>query len=300
LLARQAVLQGLGRVELGLFPLFLAWPALLMDLTVGAALANSGQLDASQAVVLNLISLGASLGLATALLRKHSPPDLHRARADRDAFKWLRAGAPLAAVAAVYLGGAQIGPILLGSLAEAREVAFFQGPARVTELLALVLMAFNFQLQPEAARLYSLGEFARIQTSAVRTARAALAFTVPVGALMIIFSDPILGVLGSAFVSADRVLALLVIAQLILATAAGVSVVLTMTGHATECAVGMAVGLLVNAVVSALLIPHLGAEGAAIGRVLDLLVWNVILAGIARRRLGVSVSAFSNIDGYRG
>jgi O-antigen/teichoic acid export membrane protein len=292
LLIRQSLLQGLGRVELGLLPLFVAWPGILMVLTVVVALASPGRLDASLAVALNLTSLVAALGVASLLLRNHLAAAPRSAPPSRQVRGWLRAAAPLAAVAAVYLGGAHIGAILLGSLSGAEEVGLFQAPARLTELLALVLMAFNLQLQPIAARLHSLGNLAQLQAVAVRNARASFAFALPVGAAMIVFREPLLSLLGPGFASAGDVLVILVAGQLVLAGAASASVVLTMTGHAAASAVGIGAGLAANVVACAILIPPLGAEGAALARLLDLLVWNVVLTEVARRKLGIRVTVF--------
>ena len=64
-----------------------------------------------------------------------------------------------------------------------------------------------------------------------------------------------------------------------------------MTGHERDVLVSVAFATLLGLGLTAALIPSLGVEGAAIGRVASLATWNVALTVLTYRRLGIHATA---------
>jgi O-antigen/teichoic acid export membrane protein len=68
--------------------------------------------------------------------------------------------------------------------------------------------------------------------------------------------------------------------------------VMLMTGHERMAVRGVAAGLVANLALAVALVPPLGVTGGAIAFAASLALWNVILVVMARRLVGVNVTAF--------
>ena len=68
-----------------------------------------------------------------------------------------------------------------------------------------------------------------------------------------------------------------------------------MTGHERAAVGGIALGLFANLVLGIILVPPLGITGGAIGFASSLVLWNFGLVVLARRRVGVNVTAFRSL-----
>jgi hypothetical protein len=80
------------------------------------------------------------------------------------------------------------------------------------------------------------------------------------------------------------------------AAAGSAGKVLVMTGYEIAAVWAVGVGALVNLVLAILLVPPFGVTGGAIAFALSLVLWNVALVVIARRRLGINVTAFRSLS----
>ena len=72
-----------------------------------------------------------------------------------------------------------------------------------------------------------------------------------------------------------------------------VGILLIMTGHERDVLVSVACATLLGLGLTAALIPPLGVEGAAIGRVASLVTWNVALTILTYRRIGIRATALA-------
>jgi O-antigen/teichoic acid export membrane protein len=71
-----------------------------------------------------------------------------------------------------------------------------------------------------------------------------------------------------------------------------VGLLLNMTGHEKATLVGVAIGILIHVILSSLFIPAWGAMGAALAASGCLLILNLVLVILVRRRLGLDSTAF--------
>jgi O-antigen/teichoic acid export membrane protein len=70
-----------------------------------------------------------------------------------------------------------------------------------------------------------------------------------------------------------------------------VGILLIMTGHERDVLASVAIATLIGLGLTAALIPPMGVEGAAVGRVASLATWNVALTVLTFRRLRVHATA---------
>jgi O-antigen/teichoic acid export membrane protein len=288
---RQAALQGLHRIELSQVPTLLIWPGLTLALVLGAT-ASGVALRSSGALALNAAAAAVALAIAAIALRRVLPRGYWEAAPADELRPWLRSALPLAAVGTISVAGPQVGPIVLGSIGSAESVGIYQAAAKLAEILALVLAAINTPLAPTVSRLHALGEKQRLQEVTSRAARASLLFSLPLAIAFIATNHWLLQIFGGEFTSGGTVVNILVVGQLVNAAMGPVGIVLIMTGNGRAAVRGFLLGLILDLALTSALVPIIGAEGAAIGRMADLLVWNITLGLATYRILGVNATAF--------
>ena len=73
----------------------------------------------------------------------------------------------------------------------------------------------------------------------------------------------------------------------------GLGILLAMTGRTGLAVLGQSAGIAANLAVGLLLIPQQGAAGAATAAVAALVVWNLVLVVVVRRKLGFDPTLLS-------
>lgn len=283
---RQAALQGLHHVVLAQAPEFVMRPALLLGLLTLALLA-AVPLAAPGALALNLLAAMLAFAQGWWLLRRRLPPELAATAPHYQAREWLRSALPLAALAGLQALGARLDLLLLGLLRPPGEVGIYAVALRCAELLGFCLSAVNAVMAPTIARLYAEKRLPRLQQVVTKTSRLLCAICLPLGILLVLLSEPLLGLFGPEFRQGRVVLALLVAGQVVNTVLGSVGLLLTMTGHERDAVKGMALSVLLNVLLCPLLILILGLQGAALANTLSLILWNLIYAVWVRRRLGI-------------
>ena len=265
-------------------------PALLLAAVVVALLASGG-INSGQAVLLT----GFTAIIATAGLAFHAWRIFGEQQPVRATFEhrgeWLSASWPLFLMAIVQELLNQIDLILLGLLSNATEAAYFAASMRLSSLVSFGLMAIGTVSGPLIASAYHRNEMGRLARIATTCARYSTIFALIVAASLAVFGKPALGLFGPGFESAYPVLLVLLAGGLINSFTGSVIYLLTMTGR-EKSAVGILAGALVLAgALNLLLIPGLGAAGAAIASTAGLACWNIAMVIHLRRKIGIDATA---------
>ncbi len=204
---------------------------------------------------------------------------------------WTRAAWPLLAVAALHAVMANADVLMLGALDSTAAAGGYHLAARVAQLAGLLLLAVNGVLGPVFARRLAAGETAAAARLASGSARAltlvALAALVLAGAAGVESAARVHPALGSA----QPALLVLLVAQVANAACGPVALLLNMAGQERTATLGVGLGALANVALNAVLIPAHGAVGAALATGTSLVLWNLVLLGQVRRRLGLDPSA---------
>jgi O-antigen/teichoic acid export membrane protein len=112
-----------------------------------------------------------------------------------------------------------------------------------------------------------------------------------VGAFVLLGGPILRLVFGADFGAADVALAVVSVGQLANVATGSVGVLLVMTGHQREAALGTAAGAVLNVGLAIALIPALGAIGAAVAAAASTIVSNVLLVVVVRRKLQLDATA---------
>ena len=185
---------------------------------------------------------------------------------------------------------------MLAALRESESADVYQAAARGAELVAFSLMIVNLTIQPIISRLHASGDLARLQRVVTNGARAALALSLPIALVLVVFAKSILvDIFGPDFARGANCLGILCIAQIASGFVGSVDQILNMTGHERDTAIGMFIGAGTNIMLNAALIPMWDIEGAAIATGLSLVLWKLFLAIRVNRRLGISCTALGRL-----
>jgi len=291
-LLRQGAMQAIGRVFAGQLPEFLIRPILILAGIGALELVGGGALTSTTALGANVMGGAVALFVGAMLLRHALPTAVRSARPAYATHKWMRASLPMMLIGGVWMANNYVSTLVVGTLDGTQAAGVFSVSQRGAELIVVLLIAANMPLAPAIARMYAHGDRKGLEHATERVAQATLLASVPVAAVLAIFPTLYLDLFGSDFQTGATALTILALGQLANAAAGPSGIVLIMTGHERIAVRGVAVGLLANLVLGIVLVPPLGVTGGAIAFASSLVLWNTVLVVVARRRIGVNVTAF--------
>ncbi|MGW8268779.1 MAG: flippase, partial [Longimicrobiales bacterium] len=126
-----------------------------------------------------------------------------------------------------------------------------------------------------------------IQALVTRVARWTFWPSLALAAILVLGAGPVLDLFGEGFARARWALAILVLGQVVNAAMGPVGHLMNLTGHGRESAVVYGTAAGVNVGLNLLLIPAMGMEGAAVATATSVILWNLWLFALVRRRVGV-------------
>ncbi|HRQ65526.1 MAG TPA: flippase [Xanthomonadaceae bacterium] len=183
--------------------------------------------------------------------------------------------------------------LMLGALSGTEAAGIYAVSVRAAEAVLIVGMAANMAAAPRFARFHSEGNLAAVERLLRAMAWRVLLLTVPLAGVLVLFAEQILGFLyGSAYAEGATVLRILGLAQLFVVAGGSLGTVLNMTGHERAHMRAVSLAVAVNVVMNALLIPHFGAEGAAVATCCSVIVCRLVMQYQVRRRLGFRSPVF--------
>jgi O-antigen/teichoic acid export membrane protein len=207
---------------------------------------------------------------------------------------WTIAAVSLVVISGMDVINEQIDILLLGMHHGASSVGIYVVAKRGAALVAFAAVAVSIGIAPAFSSLFAMGDRKRLQAVVTHYSRWVLLISTVIAVTVILFRRPFLGLFGAGFVSGESTVTILVIGQWISAAMGAVAGLLVMTGHSKEVAIGIGAGTIANVLLCMVLIPRMGAVGAAIAVAARTLMWNLILTWFVRQRLDLSAAAWGN------
>ncbi|MBA2643087.1 MAG: oligosaccharide flippase family protein [Actinobacteria bacterium] len=292
-MVRQSSMQGLGRVVLARAPETLVAPLIFLVLVLAVGLAAEDELTAGRALGLQLLGALVAFAVGVALLARTVPPEARRVSPVSDHVAWRRSAVVLFLLGVLLAAQGQIGTILLGAMSDPVDTGIFAVALRISLLVGFVSIAANYALMPVAARLFSSGDIARLAATVTRSARVLFLCSASIAVVLLILSDFAMRLFGDDFGSGKDALRILIAGEIARASLGLGGLSLVMTGHEADLARGVFAGLVVYVTLAVGLIPQYGVEGAAAAAATGTVSSSLVLALLARRRLGFSGTVFS-------
>jgi O-antigen/teichoic acid export membrane protein len=286
---RQAAMRSMHRNALALLPEFVVAPLFVM-LCAGAIELASHGMNAVMAMLATVGAFGAALLLGNAWLRSLLPQELRGGAADFRDKAWPGSALALLLSSGMHMIIGNADAVMIGLLSGTEDVGIYGMASRCAALVAFPLTVANAFFAPIIAEMLGTGKKRELQSFLRRGMRMVVLASVSAALALWIGGAEILGLFGAGFESGAGYLSLLVIGQLINALSGPVAYVVAFSGREALVARVMSATTLFSILLSALLIPRLGALGAAIATMTGLATWNICLYVISCRCVGIATS----------
>lgn len=282
---RSATLQGLHKIALGQLPEDIVRPVVYAILLVTSYLFFKTGVNPQLIMGFNVFAYVSAFIAGLYILFRHLPPEVKSASPTYDSKKWLKAAMILSFLGAIHTVNREIRTLMLGHLGSIEDVGVYTVALRGADLILLPINVINAVIASKFASLYANKDMVGLQSLLTRSTQAILAITVPCATILILFSDLILGIFGESFLAGKTTLAIICIGSVLSSAMGSVGLLLTMTGHEALAAKAIIYSLITNILLNLILIPQLGAEGAAWSSALSLVALTACYAWWVYREL---------------
>lgn len=287
---KQSIMRGLHQIILGQLSETIIQPILFIFLIISTYLFSSSSLNLKLIMAYWLISFVSVFFISTLLLNQSLPNSVKNYIPEYNVSNWWRSVLPFIFVTSMFVINNRTDAIMLGIMQGNESVGLYNVANRGAMLISFILVAVNQSLAPSIAKLYAEGNLSKLQSIITKSSRTIIFGSLPIALILIIFGKWFLLIFGSEFTAAYLTLVILSFGQLINATMGSVGLLLDMTGHERDTAVGVGTTAILNIILNALFIPIWGVNGAAIATAISTIAWNIILFFYVKKRLGITPS----------
>ena len=284
---RNAALRGLGKIISGQLPDLLLRPALLLVLTL--VLWGAGEpILGSRGVQLYLLAAGASFLIGILIWYKQIPQGIFRVQSVRISHFWRRSMYSFGVLEIMGVLNLYIATVMQGFFCVPdAQIGVFRIAQQIAQLASFGLV-INLVLGPRFATLYEKGDKPGLQRLAMFSARMASLFFLGSGLFFVLFGRVFIQKLfGQKFVGAYTLLLIMLVGQMVNSLVGSVGWILNMANYEKQVALVMTSSVVVNVGLNGVLLPRVGIVGSAVAVSVSTIVWNILLWGLVRKKLGI-------------
>lgn len=282
---RCSAVRAFGGVVWAIAPDRLVREGMVISFVAVATLGLGLRLDAAQVVTAMLVSSGVSLTLTSLAMQRLRPRAADNVVPAYDAAAWRQVALPLLIIGATETLMNRSGVLLLGWFGHIKEAGIYSLAFNIAFVVALPRTALNTLFAPAVSSLFARKDRATLETLVASAASWALVAAAGIALVLAIVAAPLLKLLGPGFEDGVTALRILLLGQMLAASAGSQLYVMTMTGYERYAAAMLVACAIGNAIASAVLIRFFGLTGAAIATSLSLVIWNVAMALFLWRRM---------------
>lgn len=289
---RGATLRGLRKVVQGQFPEDIIRPGALILFIIVAQIFTMDT-SAVFAMQLHVAACFVAFVVGAVLLVMALPVEVRRSKPEYEYHKWVGSLIPLSLFSGLRLLDSQLNIILLGALASIEDVALFRVATQGAIAVSFGLTVMNLTISPHIARLYKSGDLLELQRLITRSTRFVAFVSIPVFLVFVLFSrDIVTFIFGDSYAGAAIPLVIICFGQLVNCLCGSVSLVLNMTGYERDSVKGVVIAVFVSVISMIILVPKFAAVGGAIAYTASLIIWNISLVIITKKRTGIKTFIF--------
>jgi O-antigen/teichoic acid export membrane protein len=289
---RQSSMRGLQQVTRAMLPDLIIRPGLTIACIIGVYLFFPDRINAQIIIALSIMVAMVDLIISFRWLQNTLPDGLRTIQPQYQIKEWFKTAPPMFVIGGTQILFAHAPTILLGMLANAKNIGLFTVASRVANLIIFLPLAVGVVMGPMIARLYSQGKKVRLQRIIKKLNRLTFVFTFLLGLLFNIFAKNILSIFGQEFQIAHKALVFLVIGYIV-DSGFGMSIItLMMTGHERIVAVYQAVFVVLLVILCFLFIPSRGYESVALAFMLVMITSRFTFALLAKYKTGINTTIF--------
>lgn len=286
LLLQSATLQGYKSIARAQLPTIILRPALTLVALLVCWWLIGSPLSPSLAVVSNVAATVLTIGITAQFIRSVEPAGVQVAAAEERRSEWVSTSRALLVVGGAQLVLSQQADLLfVGTLLDTQQVGIYGAASLLASTLGFVVTSVAFVAAPLIADYHAREQHDELQQLIFAVRRLNLWATIPFAIVMAAFGLPLLRLFGPGFGSGYTVLLVLAASQAVGAVVGSVGgFVATMTDMQREAAHIAVWSALLNLMLTFLLTPHLGINGAAIATLVAAVARAAALVVLIRRR----------------
>jgi O-antigen/teichoic acid export membrane protein len=294
----QEMVRGFRRIALAYGPSMVLRPALVI---AGAAIYLASGHDLTSVAALSITVAAMVLMLATqgALFWRGLGQAVKMAIPQYETRAWMKVALPLLLIASFAVVLSETDIVMVGLFLGPKQAGIYTAAAKTAGVVGLILLSVNAIAAPMFSSSFAQGRLDELATLASRVAKWIFWPTLAASILLALAAKPILGLFGSQFSSANWILTVLLVGQLVSAAVGSVGYLMTLTGHQRDAAWAYGWVAVIHVGLNAIAIPTLGAIGAAVATTLSVSIWNIWLHALVVRRLHIHPSIAPRLL-YRG
>jgi O-antigen/teichoic acid export membrane protein len=295
LLDLAGLLTGLKRAAIAELLINVLRPALMVACLAALWYLGRPPLPASTVLMVYLIASVIMLVASAAYALSILPRELVQARPEYSLRDWTHSAAAFMAVAVAVTVSERIDILLMGLIASPAEVAAYAVAVRFAQTVVVAASAVGAVMAPHLVeRLEDLlsGRREEVQVLIRSTARTALYVSLIALVGFALLGPLFLKLFGAHYTKAYVPLVILSSGQVLCALTGPAAAVATFSGQPRIAITALVSGIVVNATLNLLLVPTLGANGAALATASGMICASIVAWARTRRHFLLDTSVF--------
>jgi O-antigen/teichoic acid export membrane protein len=278
-------------VGLAIVPTYIVRQVLL-TVMLGAACVAGYPVDAETAMFLACVAMwlpviGQLLILNSRLHERVEPgPKAHEFK------RWLATALPILLAEGFFFLLMYVDVLMLQQFRPPDDVAVYYAAAKTLALVSFIYYSVAMTAAHRFSSFHASGDHEGLARFLRQTIRWTFWPSLLATALLLALGRPLLSLFGPQFTAGYHLMFILAIGLLARASIGPIERLLNMLGQQRRCAMVYATAFGINMGLGLVLIPRLGADGAAIATASAILVETLALFLVARRRLGFHAFVF--------
>lgn len=286
--------RGTNKVALAYLPSVIFRPILL----IGGVFyfTQTAQLSASKFIIWALmLVLLIVLSSQLSIFLKSLSLDFRHTTPAYQGNEWLQMCWPLLITSLAIILMNRVDILLIGSLLNSREVAFYNSATKLASFAGFFLIAVNMTVAPRIASYYAKKNNEGLQKMITIVAHMSFWPSLAATLLLVMFGDYFLALFGPEFVIVKTELGILAVANLISTGVGPVVYLMVLAGHQIQAARVFAVSALTQIILTSLGISLIGTLGAAIATAISMILWSLMFYTLVVKELEIRPSIIDAI-----
>ena len=186
----------------------------------------------------------------------------------------------------LMLGAIDTPNVINGITANIEEVGVYYTAFKLSMFASVSLMAINSIASPKFAEMFAKNDIEGLKKVIHQSTKLIFWSSAPLVIIFFIFPEFFLGLFGEEFKIGVTAFIFLSCGRLISSFSGSVGNILQMTGNQNVYAKILLFGAILNALLNLILIPEYGINGAAISSMSSLIVWNLSMVLVIKKKFG--------------
>jgi len=176
--------------------------------------------------------------------------------------------------------------LMLGAMTTPEDVGIYHTAFKLSMFAAVALMSINSIASPKFAEMFGKNDMEGLKKVVHQSTKMIFWTSVPLVTIFFIFPEFFLGLFGEEFKIGVTAFIFLSCGRLVSSFSGSVGNILQMTGNQNIYALILFFGAILNIVLNLILIPKYDINGAAVASMSSLIVWNLAMVFVVKKKFG--------------